>query len=153
MSHSFDKKYLTEQLSIESLRNIYRVNSIDIELAIVYRDFTLTLCDTLYTTYLGDDIMTDQYRKEHFDWSWSKTKDIFSGEGFYFTNTEEIEDYFYQFMLDVYYGNSNKENFNNIDNKLNELWVYLFNLNITKSKSDVDTFIQLYKMFNKSLIK
>lgn len=153
MSQSFDRKYLTEQLSMESLRNIYRVNNIDIELAIIYRDFTLTLCDTLYTTYLGDDIMTDQYKKEHFDWSWSKTKDMFGNEGFYFTNTEEIEDYFFQFMEDVYYNNSHKETFNDIDNNLNELWVYLFNLNVSKSKSDVDTFIQLYKMFNKSLIK
>jgi hypothetical protein len=54
-------------------------------------------------------------------------------------------------MLEVYYPITKKnENQTALDNII-KLWVYIFEYNNNKSKSDMDTLIEVYKMFENSI--
>ena len=53
-------------------------------------------------------------------------------------------------MLEVYY-TIEKETGENIEKKLLKLWYNIFDFNKAKSQSDIDTLIEIYKIFEKSL--
>jgi hypothetical protein len=46
----------------------------------------------------------------------------------------------------------NKKDEKLINNNLIKIWVFILNIDNVKSKSDVDTFIEVYKMLENSLI-
>ena len=50
-------------------------------------------------------------------------------------------------MLEVYYPMSKKEENPIAHENILKLWSYIFNYNNTKSKSDMDTLVELYKLF------
>ena len=54
-------------------------------------------------------------------------------------------------MLEVYYPITQKEENKIALDNIIKLWVYIFDYNNNKSKSDMDTLIEVYKMFETSL--
>lgn len=143
--------YINTPMSKESVAILYLSNDIKYERCELYRDFILSLTNLVFDTYLGDDITNSIEQINHFKWCWNKTSENFKKEGIVIGD-KKIYNYFLEFMMEVYYINKQKDENSNIKHNINKLWVYIFDYNNIKSRSDVDTLIEVYKMFNNSLI-
>jgi hypothetical protein len=143
-------KYINTPMSKESIIVLYNANNIKYEKCELYNEFIQSLIFLVYDTYMGDDITNEIDQKNHFNWCWTKNIENFDKEGFIF-NSLKLKTYFLEFMLEVYYPITKKnENQTALDNII-KLWVYIFDYNNNKSKSDMDTLIEVYKMFENSL--
>ena len=145
------RNYIGKTIPVEQMNNIFKNKNIDAEVAILYRDIIITVMDTVFTTYLGDDITDTPNQTQHFIWAWEDTKKKFAKEGYDISEDEELISYFYDFISDVYYDNSDKGI--GIEYNLKKLWYYLFNPVKEKSQSDIGVFIEIYDMFSKSIFK
>ena len=142
--------YLTQPISTEDLEIWTSVNNIIPEKLNLFSDFINTLYIVVAETYLGeseDNIetkieLTDEDRKNHFKWCWSKTIEIFSKENFFFELTGEHYDYFYTFFEDVFYKQTEKKFRESLDLFLHDL----FNFNKPHTKSDLDIISTIYKL-------
>lgn len=143
--------YITNPLSKNSIELLYNSNYIMFEKCDLYRDFVLSLIDLIVDTYMGDKFTNIDQRIKHFEWCWIKTINNFELEGIYFGNNQELYDYFLNFMIEIYYSIEDKETDVNIGYNILKLWKFIFDYKVIKTRSEVDTFIEVYKMFEKSL--
>lgn len=127
---------------------IYRINNVIPEKSNLYLDFSHSLFDLVTKTYLGDEIMDSKRIKEHFDWCWNKTIDSFKKEKIYFQGTE-LYSYFFTLFLESFYAELDKSD-KNVSKILN-FWKDIFQYSTEKTLSEVEAFIDLYKIFEKSL--
>lgn len=142
--------YLSNPLSRTSIDLIYNSKFIIYERCDLYRDFILSLTTLIFDTYMGDDVTKEEERVSHFKWCWDRTVNNFETEGIVFGHNQELYEYFLSFMFEVYYSVKKKSD-KNIESNIIKLWKYIFNYQIQKTRSDVDTFIEVYDMFEKSL--
>jgi hypothetical protein len=137
--------YLNTPLSKESIAMIYDANNIQFDKCELYGDFVSSLLVLVFDTYLGDDITPAGEQVKHFKWCWDKNVDNFKLEGINI-ESDNLYEYFLEYMLEVFYF-SDKMNQN--DNL--RLWNDLFNYSKNRTQSDMDTFVEVYKLFEKSL--
>lgn len=143
-------KYINMPMSRESIMVLYDANNIKYEKCELYGDFIQSLILLVYDTYMGDDITNEEDKKNHFRWCWDKNIGNFKEEGI-FIESEQLYNYFLEFMLEVYYTISKKEENPIAHENILKLWIYIFNYHNNKSKSDMDTLIELYKLFENSM--
>lgn len=143
--------YINNPLSRTSIDLIYSSNFIQFERCDLYRDFILSLVTLVFDTYMGDDVTKEEQRLEHFKWCWDRTIENFEAEGIHFGENKELFDYLSSFMVEVYYSVKEKKTDSSITYNIVKLWRYIFNYQIVKTQSDIDTFIEVYNMFEKSL--
>lgn len=143
-------KYINTPMSKESIIVLYNANNIKYEKCELYNDFIQSLILLIYSTYMGDDITNEDERKNHFKWCWDKNIDNFKKEGI-LIDSDKLYSYFLEFMLEVYYPISQKEENPIAQENILKLWSYIFNYNNNKSKSDMDTLIEVYKLFENSI--
>ena len=141
--------YLQNPLTRDTIKAIYDNNDVVYERSELYSDFIQTLLDKIFTTYLGDEITDNKDQVLHFNWCWNKTVESFKKEDVIFEDNVLGKNYFQNFMLDEFYHIEDKNEI--IINKIKKVWVYIFDYTIIKVRLDVDTFVTLYKMFDKSL--
>lgn len=144
--------YIKAPMSKESIAILYSANNIKFERCELYSDFVQSLMLLIFDTYLGDDITNNKEQINHFNWCWYKNLDNFKNEGIIVSNSY-LYNYFLDFMLEVYYIIPNKNKNPNLHIKIINLWVLIFKYNNSKSKSDMDTLLEIYKIFDKSLKK
>jgi hypothetical protein len=140
-------KYMARPLSLLAIDLIYTSNNIVYERVDLYRDFTLTLDDLIQTTYLGHELTEERERLNHFNWCWDKASELITQKNIKFVDNNHAYVYFLDYYFDTFY--SNKIN----DFNISDFWSYIFNYNIEKSRSDLDSFINLYKILEKSYKK
>ena len=92
--------------------------------------------------------MSDNSIKEHFEWCWKKTVDSFKKEKITI-NSDSLHSYFSVLFLESFYNEIDKSEKN--VNKLLEFWQDIFTYSTTKTRSELEAFIDLYKIFDKSL--
>ena len=143
--------YLSNPLTMSNIDLIYNSKFIIYERCDLYRDFILSLTSLIFDTYMGDDVTKEEQRVSHFKWCWDRTIDNFEIEGIVFGHNQELYEYFLTFMIEVYYLVNKKKGGENIEYNIIKLWKYIFNYQIQKTRSDIDTFIGVYDMFEKSL--
>ena len=143
-------RYINTPLSKQSIEILYVANNIKYEKCELYNDFIQSLIVIIFDTYMGDDITNEQEQVNHFNWCWNKNVENFKKEGIYIQDNK-LKNYFLQFMLEVFYSLNEKENSPNSQENLSKLWSYVFDFNNLKSKSDIDTLIEVYKMFENSI--
>ena len=107
----------------------------------------------VFDTYLGDVITTEKQQIEHFNWCWNKNISNFKEEGIEFKSITELQNYFKEFMVEVFYAIEDKDDKPYINENLISLWEYIFDYKKPKSRSDIDSFIEIYNIFEKSLKK
>ena len=141
--------YINNPMSKEDMMLFYKENNIKYEKCELYSDFALSLIITIFDTYMGDDVtvLDDQFK--HFEWAWNKTILNFVEEGLDFESTLLYE-YFLEFMLEVYYSITNKNELH-IDKKICKLWIDIFDYHKIKTNSDIDALTEIYTIFEKSL--
>ncbi len=127
---------------------MYRINNVIPERSALYLDFSHSLFDTVVSTYMGDELMDTKRIKEHFDWCWKKTIESFQKENIYFEGTE-LYNYFFTLFLESFYSENDKSDVN--INKILEFWQDIFRYSTQKTLSEIEAFIDLYKIFEKSI--
>jgi len=142
-------EYISKPMKKEELFLLYKINGIVNERAELYLDFLSGLFDLITTTYLGDDIYDTEDINKHFNWCWNKNIENFKKEKIYFLNNNELYDYFFVFYQESFYKEKDKTQPN--INKLLNFWENIFKINEYKSMSEFESFLDLYKIFNKSL--
>lgn len=145
--------YIKTPLTEESIAVLYSANNIRYERCVLFDDFVQSLLSLVFDTYMGDDITDDSQRVNHFTWCWEKNIDNFNKEGISFANTDSAYNYFVEFMIEVFYGVNNKESKTNMSNTIKRLWKDMFSYSGAKSRSDMDNFIEIYGILEKSLKK
>ena len=101
-----------------------------------------------FDTYMGDNFTSQVEQLNHFSWCWKKNFDNFVSEGISI-NSQGLYIYFLEFMIETYYLSPKKEENNKL---LLKLWYDLFDYTKLKTNSDIDTFIEIYIIFEKSRI-
>lgn len=139
-------------MSKEGTDILYSVNNIRPEKCEIYGDFVKSLFMLLFDTYLGDDVMNNKSQIAHFKWCWKTNKAKFANEGIHI-DSEDLFNKFMLFALDVYYPISFKNDNPSVETNILKLWAYIFDYSITKAKSDLNTLIDYYNLFEKSLNK
>lgn len=141
--------YINNPMSKEDMMLFYKENNIKYEKCELYSDFALSLIMTIFDTYMGDDVTSLEDQFKHFEWAWNKTIQNFVEEGLDF-ETNILYEYFLEFMLEVYYPITNKNELG-IDKKICKLWIDIFDYNKIKTNSDMDALIEIYVIFNSAL--
>jgi hypothetical protein len=98
---------------------------------------------------MGDDVTSLEDQFKHFEWAWQKTIQNFVEEGLDF-ETNILYEYFLEFMLEVYYQITNKNELG-VDKKICKLWIDIFDYDKIKTNSDIDALTEIYTIFEKSL--
>jgi hypothetical protein len=143
--------YITTPLSDDSVTILYSTNNVKFDRVTLYLDFVISLFNLVFDTYLGDDITNQSQQQNHFDWCWDKTIEGFKKEDINFEDNIELKLYFSEFTLEVFYNLDDKDNNPNTHKNILNLWNHIFNYNGIKSRADVDSFIEIYNIFDKSL--
>lgn len=141
--------YINNPMGTDDMMLFYKENNIKYEKCELYSDFALSLIITIFDTYMGDDVTSLDDQFKHFEWAWNKTILNFVEEGLDF-ESNLLYEYFLEFMLEVYYSISNKNELH-IDKKISKLWTDIFNYYKIKTNSDIDALSEIYTIFEKSL--
>ena len=143
--------YISTPLTDDSITILYTANNVKFDRVRLYLDFILSFLHLSFDTYLGDDIMTLDDQINHFNWCWDKNLENFKKENIDFNDNLELRTYFKEFMVEIYYSLDGKENNKNVTENITNLWKHIFNYKGVKSRADVDSFIDIYNIFDKSL--
>ena len=138
--------YINTPMSRDSIIVLYGTHNIKYEKCELYNDYVQSLTHLIFDTYMGDDITNKNEQKNHFKWCWNKNIENFKTEGIFIDN-KELYLYFFSFMVDVFYQTSKKDDDNKVKKNIQSLWDYLFDFHNKKSKSDMDTLIEVYQLF------
>jgi len=144
-------KYLKKPISIHEIEMVYIKHGIILEHATLYRNFILTLNNLIIRTYLGDDVTNQLEQINHFDWCWKQTCGITEHTQLNLLKNKKIYNYFLKFYFQTYYLIPNKDVKKNKINNLGKVWNQIFSYNPPKTRSDLDSFIVIYKMFERSI--
>jgi len=139
-------------MSREGILILYSANNIRFERCELYSDFVQSLLTLIFDTYLGDDVTDSVEQIKHFKWCWGKNISNFKTEGFEFKG-DTLYNYFLEFMLETYYPLTSKTINPKTNGNILKLWLYLLSYDNQKNVSDVDTMIDVYKLFDESLKK
>jgi len=145
--------YIKNNLSEHTLSMLYDANKVKYDRCQLYSDFVCSLLHIVFDTYMGDEFTNKEERVNHFNWCWNKNIDNFKDENIHFKSLDELKDYFKEFLIEVYYNIEDKETKPYIKENLISLWEYLFDFKKPKTQADVDSFIEIYNIFEKSLKK
>lgn len=141
--------YIHNPMSKESIQVLYSANNIILEKCELYGDFVQSLLGLGFDTYMGDDVTSLNEQIKHFRWCWNTNSDNFKREGLSF-ESEKLYDYFLEFMIEVYYTSLEKNQLDDVHQVLLSLWHSVFQYDNLKTHSDMDTLVEIYKLFDKS---
>ena len=142
--------YINAPMTKENINLLYNLHNIKYEKCELYSDFVQSLLRMLFDTYMGDEVTSVEQQIKHFKWCWDKNLANFEGEGLSFHN-DRLFSYFLEFMLEVYYTSPDKDNPDFDHKNILKLWYYIFDYNRIKTNSDMDTLIEIYRIFETSL--
>ncbi len=142
--------YINTPMGKENIMLLYGANNIRYERCELFNDFVQSLIVLIFDTYMGDQFTNSIEQKNHFKWCWNKNTTNFRKEGINLGDVRTCK-YFMEFMFDVYYPLPKKDENPTIHANILRLWNYIFDYNNLKSKSDVDTLIEAYKLLENTL--
>lgn len=144
------EEHITFEIYKEQIDTLYRSHNIIRKKAELYYDFILSLLNIIDETYLGSDVITSaEDMVNHFSWCFNKVVSNFEKEKIYFNTKDTHYDYLWVFFYKAYY-TCNTENKTQI---LAEYFRVLFSYNIIKTPQELESFIDLYKIFDQNLKK
>ena len=97
---------------------------------------------------MGDDLMSEEDQKKHFNWCWDSVLSDFKLEFIFFNKRGMLYEFFSYLILESFYKEMDKSE-KNVEKTLYSI-INSFNYKKIKTKSEIDNFLDLYKIFNKS---
>lgn len=141
---------LTFETYKEQIDIWYRAHNIIREKSELYYDFLSSILDLIDETYLGSDVLvSDNDIINHYYWCFNKTINNFDQEGIHFINKSNQYEYLWLLLYRGYY-KSVMERKHEI---LSEYFKELFTFNKVKTPVELESFIEIYKMFDQNLKK
>ena len=131
----------------------FNINNMNYEKVELYGDFFKSLNFKIIATYFEEDHretkinLTEENKKEHFDWCWTKTVEDFQKEKIIINNSGDHRDYIEKFFFDTFYNQNQK----NIKEAIPSFLSEVFDLNKPFSKSDLEIMTEIYKLMDKNL--
>lgn len=141
--------YMNIPLTEEEINLVYKANNVNYERCILYYDFLDSLFTLIYETYLGEEYIVGDQETKHFNWCLNKTVDNFKKENINFKIKKNFKDLSFTYVKEMFYDDKNKEL--NGD-KMVKFWNHVFKYDGLKTKSDLDAFIEMYKILDYSLL-
>jgi len=141
-------EYISKPMEERDILLMLKINSFTIERGNLLLDFVESIVQKITKTYLGDDLMTTEDRIKHFNWCWKSVLSDFSKENIFFNKKGQLYEYFQSFFNEIFYLEQNKE-----EKKIGKTLYFIinsFNYKRIRTKSELDSFLDLYKIFNKS---
>jgi hypothetical protein len=148
--------YISKPVDNEDVDIWFRSNNIIIEKMELYYDIIFSLFRNISDTYLGDDEntrqetkinMSDEDKKNHFEWCWNKLLEEFRREDLIINKTGEHKDYFFEFFLDIFYNQKDSK----IRNSIDIFFTDIFDMKKPFTKSDLDMILTIYKSLDKNI--
>jgi hypothetical protein len=146
--------YISKPLLREDVDVWFRSNNIIPEKLELYSDFTHSLNNLIFNTYLGESeinetkiILTEDDDRNHFEWCWNKLIDNFSKENIKFNKKGEHFDYFESFFDETFYNQKDTK----VKSSIGFFFTDLFNNEKSFTKSDLDMITTIYKLLDKYL--
>lgn len=128
----------------------YRAYNISHEKIELFYDFLISLYDLIEDTYMGPDLLyLEEDQRNHFTWCWDKVIENFKKEKINFRERSNCYEYLWNFFLEAYYINKVNDSIIKIKDYFNKL----FDLNYVKTRSELDIFTEVYKLFDLNLKK
>lgn len=128
----------------------YKSHNIIREKSDLYYDFLSSLLNVIDETYLGADVIrTDEDMINHFNWCFNKVISNFEQERIYFNTKDTHHDYLWLFFYKAYYTCSTE----NKTDILSDYFKVLFNFSRIKTPTELESFTDLYKIFDQNLKK
>lgn len=141
--------YMNIPLTEEEINLVYRANNVNYERCILYSDFLESLFSLVYDTYLGEEYINGDQELKHFNWCLNKVVENFKKENIHFKLKKEFKDMSFAYVKDIFYDEMEKTI--NGD-KMIKFWKHVFKYDGLKTKSDMDAFIEMYKILDYSLL-
>jgi|AntRauTorckE6833_2_1112554.scaffolds.fasta_scaffold15507_3 hypothetical protein len=115
----------------------------------LYKDFTINLLHYIYESYLGSEfIKTEHDQRGHFTWAYGKVLEEFEDEGIDFYNNDDLFEYFYVYFKDQFYNMKKIEDFK----YYHKFWLDIFDLSKNKQRKKFEVLLQIYEIFDESLV-
>lgn len=131
----------------------FNINNINYEKVKLYGDFFKSLNTKVSDTYFEEDnfetkiSLSEENKKEHFEWCWTKTLEDFAKENINFNAEGEHKKYFEKFYFETFYTKGEKKIKEAIPSFLDEI----FSMEKPFSKSDLEIMTEIYKLMEKNL--
>ena len=131
----------------------FNINNMNFEKVELYGDFFKSLNIRVSDTYFEEDNhetkinLSEDNKKEHFEWCWNKTLEDFEKENVKFNKEGDHKNYFKKFYFDTFYTPGQKKIKEAIPSFLDEV----FSLDKPFSKSDLEIMTEIYKLMEKNL--
>jgi len=146
--------YISKPLLPEEVDLWFTSNNIIPEKLELYSDFTHSLNNLIFNTYLGESsinetkiTLSESDDRNHFEWCWNRTIDNFSKESIGFDKDGEHFDYFESFFGETFYNQKDTK----VKSSIGVFFTDLFNNDKTFTKSDLDMITTIYKLLDKYL--
>ena len=141
---------LTFETYKEQIDIWYRAHNIIREKSELYYDFLSSILNLIDETYLGSDVLvSDDDIINHYYWCFNKTLNNFDQEGINFINKTNQYEYLWVLLYRGYYKSVNEEKYMILSKYFKEL----FTFNKVKSPIELESFIEIYKIFDQNLKK
>ena len=115
----------------------------------IYKDFTINLLSYIMDFYLDNKTLSaDDDIQNHYNWCYNKVCDEFKEEGLDFSNNENLRQYFYDFFYHQFY---KRENQDIVYTYYEKFWLNIFNIEKQNNKNIMNTMVELYNIFDKSV--
>ena len=131
----------------------FNINNMNYEKVELYGDFFKSLNKKVTDTYFEEEhhetkiSLSEENKKEHFEWCWLKTIEDFEKENIKFNLDGDHKTYFYKFYFDTFYVQNQKA----IKEALPSFLEEVFDLDKPFSKSDLEIMTEIYKLLEKNL--
>lgn len=133
------EKYTEDLVTTCQMYNIIR------ERSEVYHDFLLSLVKLIDSTYMGDDVMSRDDRINHFWWCFNQVINNFEMESIHFTNKNHGV-YIWDLLSHIYYPIRSTQ-------LVIDYLKLIFDYRVIKTKEEIDSFVEIYRVFDHSLKK
>jgi len=145
-----NEEHLTFETYKEQINVWYRAHNIIREKAELYYDFISSLLNLIDETYLGADILQSENDMfNHFTWCFNKIMSNFEQEKIHFISKNTHKEYLWLLFYKSYYKSNNEEKYK----ILSQYFKTLFTFNKVKNPVELESFIDLYKIFDQNLKK
>lgn len=112
------------------------------------KDFLFCLLETVDKTFLGDELMTIQNKKEHFEYCLNYTIEIFKSEEVNVTNSDELKNFLFDVFFKYYYDSKKtKKNIEDFKIRISVMLTY----SLSKKRTQLDEMKKYYEVFSKNL--
>ena len=91
--------------------------------------------------------MSNEQKKDHFNWCWKRTVENFQKEEIFFIFDEADSAFFESFFFDVFYS----QNLSGYKTTIKSFFEQIFDYKYQKTKSDIEIFTDIYKLLERSI--